>query len=264
MGLYWKGQDHNWIWSGESWKRHAPVLFPIVGRLKGDCYALDGKTYELSQHGFARDAEFAIIESDAGSITFKMSSSDQTSAKYPYQFEFFVCYEVSDDDVAVTFRIRSKQEIFFSCGWHPGFSFPNQKSLLGDMQVTSEALDFSYQLLNAEGLIKPQLTVEKAPLVIQDSTFKKDALIFTKGLGDLVELSSQKAGVKISMDTGGASQFGIWSKNPSEFVCLEPWWGCADLEAAQGDLKSKFGIQCIPPNEEWQRVVRIQLSDSLS
>lgn len=264
VGLYRKGQDHNWIWSGESWKRHAPILFPIVGRLKGDRYTLDGEIYELGQHGFARDTLFSVIESDSKSITFKMSSSEQTLAKYPYSFEFFVRYEVSDDDVAVTFRVRSEQEIFFSCGWHPGFSFPNHKSLLGDMQVTSEASDFSHQLLNGEGLIQPQLTAESASLVIQDSTFQQDALIFKNGLGNLVELSSKKAGVKISMHTGGASQFGIWSKNPSEFVCLEPWWGCADLEAAQGDLKSKFGIQCISPNEEWQRVVRIQLSDSLS
>lgn len=259
-GLYWKSSRHNWIWNGESWKRHAPVLFPIVGRLKGDSYTVDGKTYELSQHGFARDTEFSVVESDSRSITFKMTSSEQTLAKYPYQFEFFVRYEVSDDDVAVSFRVRSEREIFFSCGWHPAFSFPNQESLLGNMQVTGASSDFSYQLLNAEGLIEPLITDETAPLVVQGSTFQKDALIFINGLGDLVELSSKKAGVRISMHTGGASQFGIWSKNPAEFVCLEPWWGCADLlEASQNDLPSKFGIQHVVPSQEWSRTVRLSL-----
>jgi len=259
VGLYWKGQDHNWIWNGESWKRHAPVLFPIVGRLGNDRYTVDGKAYELSQHGFARDTEFSVIESDSKSLTFKMSSSEQTLVKYPYQFEFFVRYEVSDEEMLVSFRVQSVEKIFFSCGWHPAFSFPNQEALLGDMQVEVQASKISYHLLSAEGLIKP-LPIEKVtPLVIQDSTFQKDALIFKDGLGDRVELSSKKANTKISMHTGGASQFGLWSKNPAEFVCLEPWWGCADLEDSQGDLKGKFGIQQVGPSQEWRRTVKLSL-----
>ncbi|MFM6927882.1 MAG: hypothetical protein ACKOX6_05420, partial [Bdellovibrio sp.] len=92
------------------------------------------------------------------------------------------------------------------------------------------------------------------------STFQKDALIFKEGLGDTVIMDSQKAKMQISMHTGGASQFGIWSKNAEEFVCLEPWWGCADLEDAQGDLKMKFGIQKTGPSQEWSRTVRISLA----
>lgn len=32
------------------WKRHAPVLFPIVGKLRRNQTYIGGKTYDISQH----------------------------------------------------------------------------------------------------------------------------------------------------------------------------------------------------------------------
>ena len=47
---------------GESfWNRHSPVLFPIVGKLKNGKTIINGKEYEMGQHGFARDMEFEPI-----------------------------------------------------------------------------------------------------------------------------------------------------------------------------------------------------------
>ena len=43
------------------WNRHSPVLFPIVGKLKDGKTTIGGKTYEMGQHGFARDMEFEKI-----------------------------------------------------------------------------------------------------------------------------------------------------------------------------------------------------------
>ena len=44
---------------GEShWKRHAPILFPIVGQLKNGQTIINGMTFKMGQHGFARDMEF--------------------------------------------------------------------------------------------------------------------------------------------------------------------------------------------------------------
>jgi galactose mutarotase-like enzyme len=41
------------IWqAGPEWPRHAPLLFPIVGRLKNDELRHRGKSYGMTQHGF--------------------------------------------------------------------------------------------------------------------------------------------------------------------------------------------------------------------
>ena len=39
------------------WKRHWPVLFPTVGKCKKNQTIINGRTYEMQQHGFARDME---------------------------------------------------------------------------------------------------------------------------------------------------------------------------------------------------------------
>lgn len=42
------------VWqAGPAWLRHAPLLFPIVGRLANDELRHRGKTYRITQHGFA-------------------------------------------------------------------------------------------------------------------------------------------------------------------------------------------------------------------
>ncbi|MDA9508711.1 hypothetical protein XI09_29550 [Bradyrhizobium sp. CCBAU 11386] len=48
------------VWqAGPAWPCHASPLFPIVGRLANDELRHRGKTYRMTQHGFARDSRFA-------------------------------------------------------------------------------------------------------------------------------------------------------------------------------------------------------------
>ena len=53
-------QGFEFLWqAGPEWRRHSPVLFPIVGRLKGDRLRHRGQVYPMTQHGFARDRRFS-------------------------------------------------------------------------------------------------------------------------------------------------------------------------------------------------------------
>ena len=58
------GEEMLWQ-AGPAWPRHAPVLFPIVGRLKDDRLRHQGRSYRLTQHGFARDRRFAWLNRSA-------------------------------------------------------------------------------------------------------------------------------------------------------------------------------------------------------
>ena len=64
------GEEYMWQADPEIWGRHAPILFPIVGRLKNDEYTYKGKTYHLGQHGFARNSDFEVENHTQESITF--------------------------------------------------------------------------------------------------------------------------------------------------------------------------------------------------
>ncbi|MDQ3534477.1 MAG: aldose 1-epimerase family protein, partial [Bacteroidota bacterium] len=80
ISLKTKENDLEFIWEAdpEVWARHAPILFPIVGKLKDNTYNYNGIKYSLPQHGFARDKEFKLIGQDAQSITLQLQSDSET------------------------------------------------------------------------------------------------------------------------------------------------------------------------------------------
>ena len=77
-----------YIWEGnpDFWGKHSPILFPIVGTLKNNSFHYDGKDYQLSRHGFAREMEFDLVEKSENSATFSIKSSTETLKKYPFEF----------------------------------------------------------------------------------------------------------------------------------------------------------------------------------
>ena len=46
-----------------------------------------GKTYEMSQHGFARDMEFVPVSKTKDSIVMNLTDTKETLEKYPFHFE---------------------------------------------------------------------------------------------------------------------------------------------------------------------------------
>src|SRR3569833_2158265 len=79
------------LWqAGPAWPRHAPWLFPIVGRLKGDQLRHQGKTYPMTQHGFARDLGFQWLERTPVSCTLQLRDSEATRARYPFAFRLTI------------------------------------------------------------------------------------------------------------------------------------------------------------------------------
>lgn len=93
--VYDKAQDFERIWCADPavWNRHAPVLFPFVGKVKDGAYRYNGNTYTMkTQHGFARDAEFTCIAETTDSITHKLVYSDETLEIYPFEFELLITH----------------------------------------------------------------------------------------------------------------------------------------------------------------------------
>ena len=70
-----------YLWQGDPkfWGRHSPVLFPIVGRVWNNQYHHEGITYELGQHGFARDMDFQLANGKRTLLTNAASKGDKTT-----------------------------------------------------------------------------------------------------------------------------------------------------------------------------------------
>jgi galactose mutarotase-like enzyme len=259
-----KKNELDYMWTGDSayWGRVSPVLFPIVGRLKGDQYQIDGQTYEMSQHGFLRDVEFNIDSNTTEQVSFVFESAGRFLDVYPYEFKATIYYILNKDSLIVRWKIEndSKEEMYFSIGAHPAFRIP----LLENETIEDYRLELTpatnKTVLNYE--LKESLIHEKgtandiAPISLTASLFKNDAVIYSNI--DSIILSSNKSSHGVEVAFNGFPFVGIWSKynetdgTMAPFVCIEPWYGIADTHDTSGNMKDKFGVNRLEVGKTFQ------------
>ena len=121
--IYDKTNDRQVLWNADPsyWNRHAPVLFPNVGRYYENKCLINGNTYHCGQHGFARDMEFTCTESSQTSVTHLVTSSDSTRETYPFDFRLLITHELSGRDLTVRWTVinEDSQTMYFTIGGHP-------------------------------------------------------------------------------------------------------------------------------------------------
>jgi galactose mutarotase-like enzyme len=243
------------IWQGEAsiWARHAPVLFPIVGKLKNNSYTCEGITYSLPQHGFARDMDFLLTEQDNYCLVFELKESEESLKQYPFRFSLKVRYELKGKTLSILYTVSNPgNEILpFSLGAHPGF---NCKLSEGE-NLEDFVLEFKKQRLVVhelkEGLISNTintLDLKNGSLNLNSVLFDNDALVFKNGQVDEVMLRSCKTLFALKLSCKHWPYFGIWTKKGThDFICLEPWYGVADTVNTSGNIYEKEGIQELNP-----------------
>ena len=257
-----KYKDYEYLWQADSkfWGRHAPVLFPIVGRLKNDECTIKGQTYNMSQHGFARDMEFEVFAQTANSITFMLTNNEETMKKYPYEFELYIKYEIVENKVLVKYTVvnAGNDNMFFSIGAHPGFNIEGE---FNDCTIEFDNNETQNKVFVDKGLIKftDEIRLENTnTLKLKNDSFAEDAIIFKDLESSTVTLSS-KGDRKVKMNIAGFPYLGIWSKENAPFVCIEPWFGIADTEEHDGTFRKKKGIIELDIGEEFEASYTIEV-----
>jgi galactose mutarotase-like enzyme len=257
------------IWYGDAlyWGYHAPLLFPIVGRLKDDTLKLAGQSYHLAKHGFARVSEFSVIEYGPDRITFHLESSEATLKIYPFRFDLEVRYELSGACLNVNYQVTNldHQTISFSIGAHPAFRVPRS----GQEQFSDYYLEFAQpeDLIQMQVLASGLFSREFVPfglgiqrIDLTKGLFVNDALVFTQLKQNSISLKSRKNAKSVNFDFPGFPVFAIWSKaDESPFVCLEPWFGHADFEDFSSNFSEKPGNIRLDVDETFQCGYSIRL-----
>ena len=139
------GREYLWQADPKYWKRHSPVLFPIVGsvwdgeyRSKGQKGILEAgeayveRSFKMGQHGFARDMVFQLIDDEPDAegnpqLLYVLRSSEETLKKYPYRFRLEIGYVLKGNVVEVIWRVMNpsrEEELKFQIGAHPAFYWP--------------------------------------------------------------------------------------------------------------------------------------------
>lgn len=254
-----KSEEIEYIWTGDPkyWARHAPILFPIVGKVVGNQYKIGERSFAMSQHGFARDQRFSLVEKCENFALFKLLWDEVTLESYPYRFELTVGYKLDGNKVIIEYTVANcdSQTILFSIGAHPGFNCP----LLAGEVMEDYYFEFenyetcSVNLIDSEGYLlheRVQFLENQNRIPISSKLFEKDALIFDHLNSKKISIKSLKNTHEITVDFGGFPLLGLWSKpTGAPFVCIEPWFGHADYWDFTGDFREKAGLIRLPENE---------------
>ncbi len=251
------GLEFIWQVDKNVWGRHAPVLFPIVGKLKEDSFIYGNKSYFLKQHGFARDMVFNLVEGNKSYCVFELVSNESTKKIYPFDFILQIRHELTENNLETQYKIinPSSSYIFFSIGAHPGFNCPLlENETFEDYFLEFKNSNYSLTKLNS-GLRLDTIeshNFEENKIQLSETLFNNDALVFENNQINTIALRSKKSKHKISLVCNNWPYFGIWSKKGCrQFVCLEPWFGIADHENTHQHLTSKEGIIRLEPKNEF-------------
>lgn len=256
------GYEFMWQADDKFWGRHAPVLFPIVGRLKNNQYTFGGERYEMTQHGFARDSQFEVIEKTEDTVTFLLRDTEESRQKYPFAFELYIQYILEENRVTVNYQVKNpsaSEELYYAVGGHPAFNVSQKARGDGELefdQVSVQLLpekEHVHLPLSAEGLINAAGAESKkvSEIKLTHESFADDALIYE--IDDLSEIVLKDAAneVQIHVKPSNMKYVGIWSPYPKRagFVCIEPWAGIADTADASGNYAEKLGINHLKPGQ---------------
>ena len=256
------GREYLWQ-AGREWPRHAPILFPVVGRLHGDALAFGEQRYPMGQHGFARDLRFELLEDRASACRFVLTDSAATWGAYPFPFRLEVAVAVRGRTVTLTTVVANPGETAmpFSVGAHPAFVWP----LPGAGPKPAHRLEFEQDepapvfRPGADGLLDPaprDLPLNGRALGLREELFAEGALILLNPASRRVRLAAPGAPA-VEVAWQGYGQLGLWTKPGAGFLCIEPWAGYADIAGHPADAWHKPGVTILPPGESRSYVHRI-------
>lgn len=255
-----KGKNNiEYMWQADAkiWPRHAPILFPIVGKLKDFMYEHKRSKYTLPQHGFARDRNFFLKSVSDDFVVFYLNSDIDTQAVYPFEFELMVSYGLIKNKVIVEYKVTNfgSDVMPFSIGAHPGFRCPiSENETFEDYKLVFDKKEtLSKQLLEG-GLFDGKteaLLNDSNEILLNQKTFEKDAIVVENFKSKFLTLQSSKSNHYVKFSIDGFPYLGIWSKPGAPFVCIEPWHGVADSVDTSGILKEKRGIVLLQPSKEF-------------
>lgn len=207
ISLFNKKTLQELIWQADPkwWGKSAPILFPRIGYEENNLTSI----CEVSKHGFTRDHHFEVINTTKTKVT--MTQNENMIENFELPFQLNVEFELHDAGLVVTYSVISSFE--FMIGSHPAFNIIPNKSFLNFHN------DRYYLLKN--GKVNKDITHTKndSILMIEDSTFNQDALIFIN--------DNQESTVYLDETLSlhhNCEYLGIWSPPKAPFVCIEPWF----------------------------------------
>lgn len=249
------GTEYMWSRDPKFWSSCAPIMFPMCGGLKQGRYELDGVSYEMPKHGFAKISDFEIEAQSDESVTFILRDNEDTRKMYPFAFAFRVKYELCGASLKVTYDAENLDDKTMYCtfGGHEAYATPEGIEAYELIFPEKETL-YAYAL-NGDILTDyTKLMVNDSNrLVLDDRHFALDALVFKNVKSNSVTLKSKISERQVTVEFDGFDYLVLWHKHTAPYLCIEPWCGLSDLMGSSYDFTTKAGMRALPAGSHFVR-----------
>ena len=251
------------IWNSKSdkhWSKHAPLLFPVCGRLKDSKYSYDGVTYDLGTHGFAMKRTFSVVKACESEIVMQITSDSETRKIYPFDFTLSAIYALTDKGLTFSAVVENKSDVPlpYMFGWHPGFTLFTD----GGQDIEDYCLEFSnveelewiplQNVVFASPVSKPYPIKNSKLQIVEKEIYENDTLIF-KGHNNALKLYAKNHPYTLSMSWSDNMPFlCIWKDpdNAAKYICLEPWSGVPNDGFADENFNTRKMERLAPGKKE--------------
>jgi galactose mutarotase-like enzyme len=239
-----------------------PVLFPFIARHfvdgKNEFWRDgDGVVRPMPQHGFARDAKFAVVDDiHPDSLRMRLTDSAATRGFYPFAFQF---------DVVVALRGEGQMEIAFEttnrgdgplpyyAGHHFYFALPHESRA-----------DWSLHLpCDGWGRQAPDGSILHEAAQAETLSLGDPALIDRFQIGPreaAVTLQNKRTGSRLVFNLQPPNSIPwyavtTWTQAPeSDFYCIEPWLGLPNA------IHHGEGLRVLGPGETERAALQLDAS----
>jgi galactose mutarotase-like enzyme len=136
------------------WRNSDTEMFPVIGPTSDAGFRVHvprGNAIQ-DQHGLLRELDYELLSSTdttaqymksykAGTVIKNSKYPDKSAAQlliWPFSFEFYKGFELSDKDLEISFRISGEKDMPFMLGYHPAFKLYSENPMLiaEDQKIT--------------------------------------------------------------------------------------------------------------------------------
>jgi galactose mutarotase-like enzyme len=207
-----------------------PVLFPFIARHFVDGVIdrwrdTDGTVRTMAQHGFARDAKFAVLQQRSTFVRLRLTDDPSTREAYPFAFVFDVVMELHPNArLEIRFETinKSGRPLPYYPGHHFYFAIPHAERAAWNLSLPCE----SWGRQSPDGAIVHE-PAASTPMNLADPGIVDRFAI--KPACDHVALFNGDRRLVIEIPgRGSAPWYAVttWTEKPdSDFYCIEPWLG---------------------------------------
>ncbi len=237
------GKERLWQNPTGEWAGHAPLLFPVCGHFG---VTVDGVSYPIKAHGFAKRETFTLKEKGVDFLTFCLQANEETKKVFPFDFIFNVTYRIAENTLIVEYNVEnpSDKPLYFACGGHETFAlesdvdgyeieFEKEENLV---HYYHDKVGFLTGETRTYGNGKP------FPLPI-DFLQNGETLIFKDIRSRRVNLARKGGKAIANVTFDGFDNLLLWRQGEAKYICIEPWTNVPDYAGVPDkEFSQKEGV----------------------